>query len=841
MVLKLKKNEVINNNYKIGEMIGEGGMSVVYRAEDLKHKKDVALKFLKQGVTSSYVEDVIRFKREAEAVSKLDHPNVIKLYEAGEYNNTPYLAEELLKGKSLAELLQQGKMFTFGETVQIIAQVVEALDYVHKRRIIHRDLKPGNIVVVKKGDKYAVTLLDFGIAHIMELSRIKEVTQIVGTFGYMSPEATGIVNKQIDERSDFYSLGVVFYQLLAKELPFKSTEVNKLLHEQVAVEPRRLREVNRQVPKILEEIVIKLLNKEPELRYQSAVGLLHDLKMLLKGKKDFIIAEKDQKTKLTYQTRLVGREEEVEILKSSFQKAKESQGNICLIGGEPGVGKSRLVGEMKEYLYEQGYEGGGLFIQGRCLNQENKIPYQPFRDSINEYIQKLEKMKDNDRKKEVERLKEVVGDLGEIIIKLNPHMKEILGDVPPLVTLDSERENQRFQMVASDFFCHLTEKGKLSVLFLDDLQWADEGSLGLLNELTFKISNTNTFIIGTYRDDEVGKDHSLQKIRKKAEEKKSSISDIRLTKLNHERLNRMVAGVLGEQAEKAEKLTGFILEKSGGNPFFAITILRELVEEKALTWKDGYWQEDWEKINAIRISNNIIDLVIKRIDDLTADQNKLLCVSSIIGREFKVDLLYTLLEFEEEEIIRLIDELMMVQLIEKSKDKGKVIFVHDRIREAFLEKIGKKESKKIHLDIAKVIEENNKDNLDQVIFDLAFHYSEAENKEKALEYLFPAAEKAKENYANDEAIRYYTKTITALEETGRKSTLEWLQAKEGLADVYLTVGNNEEAIKISNEILPLKKDILEKARIFRKIGTAYYKMGDWNNCESTLAKGLKIL
>ena len=841
MAFQLKQDELINNNFKIKKMLGEGGMSVVYQAVDIDKKRDVALKFLKQGVTSSYVEDVIRFKREAEAVSKLDHPNVIKLYGAGEYNNTPYLAEEMLDGKSLSEYLQQGKIFTLNETVQIIAQVTEALDYVHKRRIIHRDLKPGNIVVAKKADKYSVTLLDFGIAHVMELSRIKEVTQIVGTFGYMSPEATGIVNKQIDERSDFYSLGVVFYQLLSKELPFKSTEVNKLLHEQVAVEPKKLREVNREVPKILEEIVVKLLNKEPELRYQSAIGLLHDLERFLKGEKDFIIAEKDQKTKLTYQTRLVGREEEMDILKSAFQGAKESEGNICLIGGEPGVGKSRLVEEMREYLYEQGYEGGGLFIQGRCLNQENKIPYQPFRDSINEYIQKLEKMKENERKKEIERLKEAVGDLGEIIIRLNPHMKQILGDVSPLVSLDSERENQRFLMVASDFFCHLTEKGKLSVLFLDDLQWADEGSLSLLDEISWKVNSANLFIIGTYRDDEVGEDHSLQKIMKKSGNEKSSISNIKLRKFNHERLNKMVAGVLGEQPGKAVELTAYVLDKSGGNPFFAITILRELVEQKALIWKNGYWKEDWEKINSIRISNNIIDLVIKRIDDLTEDQNKLLCVSSIIGREFKVDLLYDLLEFEEEKTIRLIDELMMVQLIEKSKEKGKVIFVHDRIREAFLEKIGKAESKKIHLEIANAMETSHRDRIDDVVFDLAYHFTEGGDKERSLKYVLPAARKARSNHANDEAIKYYKIGIGLLEEKGERSGEDWMQAEEELADVYLSKGNYDETIKIGETLLPLLKTIDRKTDVYKKIVSAWRKKGDWKRCEKVATKGLALL
>ncbi|MBU1076688.1 MAG: protein kinase, partial [Spirochaetes bacterium] len=841
MALKFKKNDLINDDYKILGIVGEGGMSVVYRAQDLKNKRDVALKFLKEGVTSSYVEDVIRFKREADAVSKLDHPHVIKLYEAGEYKNTPYLAEELLEGKSLSALLNEGKHFTVKETVHIILKVTEALDYVHKRGIIHRDLKPGNIVVQQKPNDYRVTLLDFGIAHVMELSHIKEAKQIVGTFGYMSPEATGIVSKQIDERSDFYSLGVVFYQLLSRELPFKATEVNKLLHEQVAVKPRRLREVNKEIPKILEEIVIKLLNKDPELRYQSAKGLLHDLERYQKGEMDFIVAEKDQKTKLTYQTRLVGRQEELKQIREAYERAKDSEGNICLIGGEPGIGKSRLVEEMKEYLYEQGYEGGGLFIHGRCLNQENKIPYQPFRDSINEYIQKIEKMNLKEREKEIRRLKEVLGELGEIIIRLNPRMKLILGEVPELVSLDPERENQRFMMVASDFFCHLTEKNRISVLFIDDLQWADEGSLSLLEEISWKIGNFNFFIIGAYRDDEITDKHSLNRIKKQIQKGKGPLLDIRLAKFDRNSLNKMVAGVLGEKEERSVKLSEYVLEKSAGNPFFAITILRELVEEKALTWKEGYWQEDWDRIDAIKISNNIIDLVIKRIDDLTEEQNRFLQVCSIIGREIDLKLLNRLLGLEESALVKLIDDLILIQLIERSRQKGKVNFIHGRIREAFLEQSNKADNKKIHLAIAQAIEQENKDSIDNVIFELAYHYTEGGDEKKSLEYVLPAADKAKINFANEDAIRYYQLGIKLLEKKGLQKSDKWIEIKEDLVEVYITSGRSDEAINLAKEILPLKKEKLDKEKIYRKMGSAYFKKGDWTFCEKNLIKGINQL
>ncbi|MBU1076737.1 MAG: DUF2791 family P-loop domain-containing protein, partial [Spirochaetes bacterium] len=841
MTFQIKKNEIIQNKYRILEKLGEGGMSVVYTAEDTAKKTRFAIKILKPGITSSYVEDVIRFKKEVALVSKFDHPGVIRFYETGDYNNAPYLVTELTKGESLSVYLQKHK-FSIDESVDVISQLVEALSYVHGKGVVHRDIKPGNIIINKEKNKYKVKLLDFGLSLVMELSQIKGEEEVVGTFGYMSPEATGIVKKTIDERSDLYSLGIVFYNLLTGELPFKAKDTGALLHQQVAVEAPALHKVKPNIPAILNEIVMKLLFKDPELRYQSARGLLHDIQRYRKGEKEFIIGQQDQKVKLTYQTRLVGREEEVGKIKELFNNVKQGEGSICLIGGEPGVGKTRLVEAIQEYAYEQGYAVGGLFIRGRCLNQENKIPYQPIRDALNEYVKKIERLDKKEKQKEQERLNKILGELGDIIIRLNPNIEQILGEVPDLVPLEPERENQRFLMVVSKFLFNLTQKNKTCIIFLDDLQWADEGSLRLLEELSQSIKKSNLFILGTYRNNEVDEFHSLKKIIRMANEKKYRLVDIQLTPFTIERLNRMVSGILGEKEERSKKLAEYILEKSGGNPFFAITILRELVEQKTMEWKAGYWVEDWAKIKKIQISANIVDMILTRIKDLPNDIDDLLRIGSLIGKAFEMDLLYKLIKTDEEDIVRRVDDAIERQLLERSiVEKGKVIFIHDRIKEAFLAKIDKKMEKEFHLKIAEVIEEKHKGNEEEVIFDLAHHYIEGGNKKKGLEYGLRAAEKAKENYANDEAISYFKIVMELLKFKGNQDKEKLLKVKEDLIDVYLTVGNLDEAINISKAILPLKKKGKEKAIIYRNIGVAFFKKGDWKRCETNLINGLKLL
>ncbi|MBU1078450.1 MAG: hypothetical protein KKH98_14225, partial [Spirochaetes bacterium] len=321
----------------------------------------------------------------------------------------------------------------------------------------------------------------------------------------------------------------------------------------------------------------------------------------------------------------------------------------------------------------------------------------------------------------------------------------------------------------------------------------------------------------------------------------SSVKCIDLKRFSKEKLNHLIAGVLGEKEERAEKLTDFIMSKAEGNPFFTVTILRELVEEKALVWKEGYWQEDWDKIHALKISDNIIDLVIKRIDDLTEEQEKMLRVSAIIGREFELSLLYELLEYTSEAIIQLADELTQMQLIEHSKVKGKLLFVHDRIREAFLAKIDKKEARSIHLKIAQAIENKYQDRLQQYIYELAYHYTEGGDKEKSLEYIIPAAQKARKNYANEEAEKYYKIGIRLLEEKNKRGSSEWITANEDLSDVYLVIGKNDEGIKVVNILLRYKKDKIAKAALYRKMGLAYFRKGEYAKCEQIITSGLSLL
>ncbi|MCX7748747.1 MAG: AAA family ATPase [Clostridia bacterium] len=829
--------QTINQKYHIIEMLGEGGTSVVYKARKNPGSRFVAVKFMKEKVTTKYVEDLVRFRKESEIISRLSHPNIIRVFDTGEYGDRPYIVTELLEGESLDSIIIDGKARRLSVVLELMKQLAGVLSYVHGKGIIHRDIKPGNIFVIEDNNTQVIKLLDFGVSNVLELGALKDEDFIVGTFSYMSPEATGFLNRRIDERSDLYSVGVVFYTLLAGNPPFTEKDVNKLLHQQIALQPPDLGSKNEEIPNAVKKIVMKLLAKDPDDRYQSAYGLLYDIQRFLQGERDYTPGERDQRIRIDYNTKLVGREIELQKIKDLFEKAEEGSGHVLLVRGEAGSGKSRLVEEFSRFVYEK----DGVFLRARCIDHQNKTPYLIFKDLLDDYIRYLQKLNPEEYTGEIERLKNIVGDFTEIIISLNPRMEKYLDKSEKLAPLEPERANQRLLTIMSELFLQLPYHDKTVVCFIDDLHWVDEGSLSLLREILRKIEYKGLFIIGTYRDNEVNKEHGLNTLKEEAKAKEYAFSELKLPCFNRSVLNKFISGLLGEKEENAKDLTNYIFKKTSGNPFFSINLIREFVEKGAINWDKGSWDTDWKKLRTLAVSNNMVETILRRVEGLDSEQVELLCIASVIGREFNIQLLYRLTKMKQAKVIELLERCISLQFIDRSQERGKFIFAHDRIRDVFYQKLTDEERQDIHLEIAKAIEADDSGNPENDVFELAHHYVEAKEEEKMLEYVIPAANRAKITYANEEAVKYYKIAMGLLEKKEGKGSEKWIKCSENLIDIYLTTGKNDEAIALSQTILPLILIPVDKARIFRKLGIAYFKKGDWKECENHLSKGLGLL
>lgn len=843
------ENKIINNKYRIIKKIGEGGMSVVYLAEDITNEKNkFAVKFLKNKNLSGRIEDIIRFRNEADIVMKLDHPNILKLYEIGEYEDQHCIIMEYIDGGSLHELLKEGHSYNEAGSIEIISQVCKALEQVHNANVIHRDIKPWNIMmtITKEKDqkkraginKINVKVIDFGLAQLRDFTKIEGSEEVVGTFGYMSPEQSGIIRRSVDERSDLYSLGVIFYQLITGELPFRGDSVSSIIHQHIAQIPNPPVKVKPNTSKTIERIILKLLEKEPEKRYQSASGILSDLERYKNGERDFELGINDKFIRLNFRTNLIGMDKELDSLKKMFDEVAEEKGRICLISGHAGIGKSRLVEELRDHVYSN----AGLFIDGKCFSGESKVPYGPFKDALNIYLNIYGKYSEKKKLNIKEKIKNSVGELGEIILKLNPMMKEIISECPPLVELEPDRENKRFLMVAGKFFQDMGRIENGLVIMLDDLHWSDEGSIELLNEIVQDVSKVPLLIIGTYRDNEVIDEHGIIKLIENSKKNNYPVKEINIDYFNKDRMSEFVSNILHEKGGIVEQISGFILGKSKGNPFFATEILMQLVVEEAIFRDKNKWNIDHNILNKMEISSQVVNIVLKRISLLNEKEIDVLSLGAVIGRKFYIDLLFKVCNYDKKDIVEVVDKAISLQLLEEDlQEKGKILFVHDRIKEAFYTNIDKAKKKQLHQKIANTIETTSNTDDENIIFDLAYHYNNAEDNEKTITYSYPSGIKSKENYANEEAIKYFTVVKDILEEKGKKGNEQWIDVNENIGEIYLLIGKPDEAIEIFNSVLPFVENECKKAIIYKHISKTYLGKGDFYNCEKYSKIGLKLL
>ncbi len=845
-------NQIIHERYLLGEMIGEGGMSVVYRARAVNDPAaQFAVKIVRDSDCSRRIEDMIRFNAEARMVARIQHPNIAKVVEVGGLATddapvTPYIVMDYIEGESLYARIMSGVRFSVHESMRIMANLCEALAQVHDLGVVHRDLSPGNVMLAADGEGGTrAVLIDFGLAHVREFSD-SDREAVIGTFSYMSPEQSGMMRRNVDERSDLYSLGVLLYRLLAGVLPFRADDVSSLIHLHVAKNPEPPSRYNPDIPMVVERIALKLLEKEPENRYQSARGLLRDVTRILAGDLDFIPGRDDRLVRLNFRTNLIGRTGELARLKARWDDLNRGRGSICFIAGEAGRGKTRLAEEFRAHVIA----GGGAFAEGKCFATENKNPYGPFIDAMNAFLNRFVKMQPDEKRALRARVKARCGDLAGLVLRLNPLAREVTGDTPLPVELDPERENRRFLMVIAEFFLALADASEPLVILLDDLQWSDEGTFSLLEELAAPIARSPVMIIGAFRDNETGEDHPVQRFIRAVRGTARPFELVTLQPFDRDAVAEFVSGLLHEQPEEIERIADIVHGKSMGNPFFALEILKQLVQDGALSIVNGSWHTNETRLRRTEISSTMLETVMKRIDLLSDRENQVLSYAAVIGRKFDIGLLFESLVagaadgFSNDDVVHIVDRAVAMQLLEAdAQEKGMLFFVHDRIKEAFYNRMSAERRRALHLEIARSLERRP----DFSVFDLVHHYTQAGDREGVLSHALPAGMRAKESFANEEAIGYFGAIMRILDEDGGLDSAYgrtrelMMTGMKMTGELCLLAGRNDEAIALFTRLLPYLADQLEKAWAYRQISNAHFKKGDFTSSERVGAQGLALL
>ncbi|AFY42813.1 ATP-binding sensor histidine kinase [Nostoc sp. PCC 7107] len=617
--------------YQIREVLYTGSRTRVYRAIRQFDQLPVVIKLLTSECPS--FSELLQFRNQYSISKNLPIPGIIHPLALETYGNGYILVMADSGGIALREYIK-AKILSLDEFLAIAIQLANILQDLHQNRVIHKDIKPANILINPQTKQ--VQIIDFSIASLLprETQEIKSPNVLEGTLAYISPEQTGRMNRGIDYRSDFYSLGVTFYEILTGNLPFICSDPMELLHCHIAKQPDELN--STEIPQVIAEIVMKLMAKNAEDRYQSALGLKFDLEKCLSqsqltGKVEyFAIGEKDSCDRFLIPEKLYGRETEVQTLLNAFKRVTVGASELMLVAGSSGIGKTAIVNEVHKPIVQQ----RGYFIKGKFDQFNRNIPFSAFVQAFRDLMGQLLSESDTQLQQWKTQILAVVGENAQVLIEVIPELEIIIGKQPPAPELLGSAAQNRFNLLFQKFIQIFTTVEHPLVIFLDDLQWADSASFELIKLL---MQNSHyLLVLGAYRDNEVSPIHPFILMLEELKQVKTIVTTITLPPLTCDDTNHLVADTLNCSLEFTKLLTELIQRKTQGNPFFTTQFLKALHEEKYIIFNCDrhYWECDLLKVNELSLTDDVVEFMALQLQKLPAATQKILKLAACVGNTF---------------------------------------------------------------------------------------------------------------------------------------------------------------------------------------------------------------
>src|SRR3984957_16945148 len=678
----------------------------------------------------------------------------------------------LVVGYSGGEPLDRiiGEPMEIGRFLRIASALTSALSCLHGRGLVHKDIKPRNVLVNETTAQ--VWLTGFGIASRLprERQRPDPPEFIAGTLAYMSPEQTGRVNRSIDSRSDLYSLGVTFYEMLTGFRPFEASDPMEWVHCHIARQPVQPSDRLNTVPQSVSAIVMKLLSKTVEERYQTAAGVESDLKRCLVDWEThrrivaFTPVGHDTPDHLLIPERLYGRDREIEALLTAFDRiVAGGKPELVLVSGYSGVGKSAVVNELHKSLVPP----RGLFASGKFDQYKRDIPYATLAQAFQSLIRPLLSKNEEDLCKWRDELREALDPNGLLIVELVPELKHVIGGQPPVPELPPQEAQRRFQLVFRRLIGVFARPEHPLALFLDDLQWLDTATLDLLEDLLTRNDLQHLLLIGAYRDNEVNATHPLLRRLEAIRQAGAAVQDIVLTPLSRDDLGKLLVDSLHSQVERAAPLADLIHEKTRGNPFFAIQFISTLADDRLLTFdhRARRWVWDLLRIHSKGFTDNVVELMVEKLKRLPSETQKVLQQFACMGNTIEFEMLRMAYQGSVDDMHDHLWEAVRSGLIFRADNSYGFLsysFLHDRVQEAAYSLIPKELRAEAHLRIGVVLAEHTPaEKREGAIFEIVNQLNRGshlitsvDDRERVAELNLVAGRRAKLSTAYDSALKY---------------------------------------------------------------------------------------
>jgi PAS domain S-box-containing protein len=735
---------------------------VLYRGVHPNHSGLPSILLLAPASMPPVLETSKKIEHEYSLKDELDSAWAVRSLALSEHREQKMLVLEDPGGETLDRfLLGPMEMTRF---LRFAVGTAAALSGLHEKGLIHKDVKPANVLVNTATGQ--ARLMGFGIASRLPRERqAPEPPEIIaGTLAYMAPEQTGRMNRSIDSRSDLYALGVTLYEMVTGTLPFTTSDPMELVHSHIARRAVPPAERLNAIPRPVSAIVMKLLAKTAEERYQTAAGAASDLRRCLdewetRGWIDeFSLGERDTPDRLLIPEKLYGRASEIETLLAAFDcVVAGGQPELVLVSGYSGIGKSSVVNELHKPLVPP----RGLFASGKFDQYKRDIPYATLAQAFQSLIRLLLSKSEKELSKWRDALREALGPNGQLIVDLVPDLKLIIGEQPPVPELPRQDAQGRFQLVFRRFISVFTREHPLAIFF-DDLQWLDAATLDLMEDLLTRPGVQHLMLIGAYRDNEVNPTHPLMRKLEAIRQAGAIVQDIVLAPLAHEDLQQLVADSLHCEPERAKPLAQLIHDKSAGNPFFAIQFFSALAEENLLTFDHGQrrWSWDLNRIHAKGYADNVVDLMVGKLNRLPVETVNALKQLACLGNSADFALLALVYEVSGEELHSDLQEGLRSGLVLHSE--GAYRFLHDRVQEAAYSLIPKHLRAEAHLRIGRLLAEHTpREKREESIFEIvnqlnrgAALITSQDEREQLAELNLIAGKRAKASSAYASALNY---------------------------------------------------------------------------------------
>lgn len=815
---------ILKNKYRVAEKIGESEISVSYRAVDLESGADeYVVRLFRSNTLSAYKPDLVRFRNEVDRISRVDHPGVVRLFDFGMHDDDMYLVSGFIQGTTLASELGGNKITSVYDSVIIMRMIAEVLQFCHSHNIIHRDLNPYNVYITGSFD--SVRLTGFGVPFLKDFSKIESNLESLEMFAYVSPEIYGVIPHNVDRRCDIYSAGIIFYRMLTGTLPYRSDSISGIIHQHLAMLPAPPSEFNSRVTPVIDSMVMKMMAKNPEDRYEDAASLISDIDRLLGVK------PADPRESYKKRTRLVNHEKKFGMIRFLHDRMEASSGNVVLVSGAAGCGKTRFVEEAASYFTVSGTS----VLWGNCPHNENRDPFAPLYDCMRGYLKSAESFDDLKAGEIADALCTV--DTLPALLKICPELSALCSHYAEIPE-DADINETKIVNSAVDFFRTLSNYEKGLVLILEDIQWADEGTLRFLDQLGAQIYSSKIMIVASYRSTETDMNSRLEEYLTRWKQSRLHFTSIEITPLSQYNLKRLLSQLLVSDHYRVSALGDYLYGVTSGNPFHLRELVRQFFEEDALYLRDGVWELRPEKREAIRESDSVITILLRRIDSFPAEDVFVIHVASVTGREINAQMLAQLCDMPIGTVNRILDNFVEAHILERRTDFSEFVFTYNRLAEILYTRFEQRD--RFHLRAAKYYESILSEKYEKYVYTILYHYKKAHDTEKLLEYAPLAAQLSRTSSQWEDALSYIETEYTMLELRGEKETARYFRCMHERGELLALQNRIPESRVCFESLLNKTASRSARAKIYKNLAQLCARTGEFRQGRLYAKKGLSL-